>query len=330
MEFRKYSSIENLKASEIKAIKKHGYDNVEWIATEKVHGSNFSVTIYKDEYDDVKVVAGKRTAFLEENEKFNSYESVVEKYKKGFINLYEMIPKIDTEVVVRVYGELYGGAYPGYKNNMPAVQKGIYYAPYNDFIIFDISINGSYISYDMVVAYCSTVGLQYIRELARGKLDDLRTMSSEFESTIYELHGLEKVKDNFAEGYILKPNEPLYFPSKSRVILKNKHPKFSEKVHKKYHDVISDAFDVTDDIKNKIEIGLSYLNENRMNNVLSKLSDDEKTHQSKISGLLMKDALEDMFKDHQIELVGKEKKYIYTELRKVSDKLVFDVLLQNK
>lgn len=50
---------------------------------------------------------------------------------------------------VRIFGELFGGFYPGLETvgDCIRVQKGIYYAPYNEFILFDIKIGEKFLNF---------------------------------------------------------------------------------------------------------------------------------------------------------------------------------------
>lgn len=53
------------------------------------------------------------------------------------------------KTVVRIFGELFGGYYPtlGTEGKCVRVQKGIYYAPYNELIIFDIQVDDKFLNF---------------------------------------------------------------------------------------------------------------------------------------------------------------------------------------
>ena len=58
----------------------------------------------------------------------------------------------------------------------------------------------------------------------------LTTLDAEtFESTIYKKYGLNKVEGNFAEGYVIKPNDAIFIDG-ARFCLKVKNSKHLESV----------------------------------------------------------------------------------------------------
>ena len=64
-----------------------------------------------------------------------------------------------------------------------------------------------------------------------GKLMDLmKTLNAEtFESLIYLKHGLEKVENNFAEGFVMKPAVPQLLANGKPLSIKYKNSRFLEK-----------------------------------------------------------------------------------------------------
>ena len=75
MQFRKYSTIENTYlTSFLDKIKTEGYDQMEYVVQEKVHGSNVCIIT------DGKVIQlAKRTEIIEDEASFFSYKSITRK-----------------------------------------------------------------------------------------------------------------------------------------------------------------------------------------------------------------------------------------------------------
>lgn len=68
-----------------------------------------------------------------------------------------------------VYGELFGGMYPGLETPAPQthVQKGIYYSPTYEFFAFDIHDGHGYLDYDLAVKVFKEAGFFYAEPLFR-------------------------------------------------------------------------------------------------------------------------------------------------------------------
>ena len=76
------------------------------------------------------------------------------KYSKDAQHVFQELTKnMDDEerekAEVRIYAELYGGFYPGLgtEGDCIRVQKALYYAPYNDIIVFDIKCGSEFIDF---------------------------------------------------------------------------------------------------------------------------------------------------------------------------------------
>lgn len=85
-----------------------------WVALEKIHGANFSLTAWQDEGGGpVKVKLGKRSGYLEEHESFFGIQSQLElqrRLKEGARKVHGLLfERIADLSAVVVYGELFGG-----------------------------------------------------------------------------------------------------------------------------------------------------------------------------------------------------------------------------
>jgi Rnl2 family RNA ligase len=135
--FNKYHSIENIH----RVIDKLSIIESEtWIATEKIHGANFSATT-----DGKSVKYGKRSSYISGSglEIFHHAQLIVDKYNMSIIDIFHTIFSMNNEAAkslcyVQMFGEIFGGKYQGYKSNCKSVQKEVSYCPHIDFIVYDI------------------------------------------------------------------------------------------------------------------------------------------------------------------------------------------------
>ena len=281
MEFKKYSEIENTyRQKTIDLIKEGGLEGGEWEVSNKIHGANFSIW-----YDGDTVRFAKRTSLLEEGENFynvNSIKDRLETYAKSVWKKFRA-----TEIVI--YGELFGGSYPDIKSKTKAVQKGVYYSPELQFYAFDLKVNGRYIDTDQRVGVFNEAEVPYSPILLRGSFVDCLHVDPVFEDPTYEDFDLPKIENNLSEGVVIKPCEPKFFGNGSRVILKNKNPKFGEKKKKeKVKKVL--APEVEEQIANISQ----FITENRLKNVLSKIGEVTQ----KDFGKIIKEFNQDIFTDY--------------------------------
>ena len=366
--FVSYSDIENHHASKfIDAIKAETPDDEEWIATEKIHGCNVSVTLVNN-----MVVFGRRTAYLGD-EGFYQMKEIKERYTLSFHEFDKFVRErlqLSEKVVIRLYGEHFGGYYPGATVKSKPIQKGVCYTPGYELFIFDMAFDNEYHNYDDV---CALIGLfnvvrkhrmqgprahiRYVPVIHRGSLDKLLKLDTNVESEIYklcyepptmkskffvsdqdELVPLHPpaVKPNNIEGYVLKPVHPKRLDNAGpfrgkRAIIKLKSPKFLESSHSKEPrsntPLSADDLKVVESWKDRAK---SYINENRLNNVLSKLTDKDRENSAKVIGLLTSDAFADIKKDMlEAGINGQVCSSIKPELRQAATELVAPKTIRN-
>jgi Rnl2 family RNA ligase len=123
--FKKYSSIENHYQQEyIDKVLLVNDDSIEWVASEKVHGANFSFIVTPTK----EVVAAKRTSIIKASDNFyaSATKTVRNKYDTSAVKAFdllanEILPKKYSTLVqlkqVSIYGELFGGAYSNPKQS---------------------------------------------------------------------------------------------------------------------------------------------------------------------------------------------------------------------
>lgn len=321
MIFKTYNSIENAyQARVIEQIRMQGFGDEVFIVQEKVHGANFSFFT-----DGKEIKIAKRTAFIEKDEKFFNAHQMLERYRKNVIEVFQKVKAIypDVETVV-IYGELFGG---GYKHNevepvkdAVKVQKGIEYAPHNEFYAFDIKLNGiTYLDTEVVNQIFEETGFFYAKILFQGTLEEALKFPNVFNSKIPAWLGLPELENNMCEGTIVKTLKTKYFGNGARIILKNKNEKWVEKskMVKKEGKAVQKQFHFSEKAQEIWEEIQKYATANRLNNVVSKIGEFEPKMIGKVIGLFSQDILEDFQKDFPAAFTAIEKE----EQKRINKKL---------
>ncbi|WP_114820873.1 RNA ligase, Rnl2 family [Chryseobacterium sp. KLBC 52] len=321
MIFKTYNAIENAyQARVIEQIRMQGFGDEVFIVQEKVHGANFSFFT-----DGKEIKIAKRTAFIEKDEKFFNAHQILERYRKNVIEVFQKVKTIypDVETVV-IYGELFGGGYK-HKEVEPVkdavkVQKGIEYAPYNEFYAFDIKLNGiTYLDTEVVNQIFEETGFFYAKILFQGTLEEALKFPNVFNSKIPVWLGLPELEDNRCEGTIVKTLKTRYFGNGARIILKNKNEKWVEKskMVKKEGKTVQKQIHFSEKAQEIWEEIQKYATANRLNNVVSKIGEFEPKMIGKVIGLFSQDILEDFQKDFPAAFAAIEKE----EQKRINKKL---------
>lgn len=295
--FQYYSSIENTTNNKaLQTIREHVPSTILWVATEKIHGCNFSAITNGE-----TINWAKRSSYLKENEmkKFNNSHYIKEKYSENIKNL---IKVINNSQCVRIYGELCGGKYGDMKTSHPqnikGIQKEVQYSPDIEFIVFDIKVqdkelNWNFLCHNDVNKYCDMVGLKSVRIMHRGTLEQLLQLDPIFRTTIPSYFSLPHLENNMSEGYVFKPVHDITMNNDIRVILKHKNPYFSEKNIMKIRAITITQVD--ENVQDIVDIISMYVNINKINNVMSKHGNI--TNEKRKIGLIYQDVIEDAKKD---------------------------------
>ena len=301
MKFKKYSSIENTyRQRTINHIIQQGLSDGKWQVTEKIHGCNFSMWRNREEFK-----FAKRSSFTDGD--FYNCQEVVDKYKLNMHRLWQTI-RNNGGFEVTVFGELYG----------PGIQTGVYYSDEKDFAAFDIMVDGELLSPVATYNMCIAHRIPHVPVIGYFEFQEALKHSPEFNSI------LGNKEDNISEGVVIKPMSPKFFKNGGRVILKNKSKKFSEtngtQKPKKSNNVT-----LTEDTLKVVEVISTYINENRLRNVISKIGQVSQKEFAKVSGLLTQDAIQDYEKDlgtPLTDLLGDERKTAYKAIGNVSSMLL--------
>ncbi|WP_170234735.1 RNA ligase family protein [Chryseobacterium hagamense] len=328
MIFKTYNSIENAyQARVIEQITMQGFGDEVFIVQEKVHGANFSFFT-----DGKEIKIAKRTAFIEKEEKFFNARQVLELYKGKVIEAFGKVKSLYPEVeMVVIYGELFGG----YKHKAVdpvkdaiKVQKGIEYAPHNEFYAFDIKLNGTtYLDTEVINRIFEETGFFYAKTLFQGTLEEALDFPNAFNSRIPDWLGLPQLEDNRCEGTIIKTLKTRYFGNGARVILKNKNKKWIEKskVVRKQEKTVQKEIRFGEGSQRIWEELEQYVTVNRLNNVISKIGEFEPKMAGKVTGLFAQDILEDFGKDFP-EAFGSIEKEEQKRINKKLNAIVIDMV----
>ncbi len=280
MKFKKYSSLTNHYHTDFIQSTIDQYSDRLWYATEKIHGANFSFWC-----DGVDVKIARRTAFIEEDESFYECWSVFEKYKDKILALCKYMQDDESDLLsIAVYGELYGSG----------IQSGVDYIDTKDFMCFDIVMHyadqtEATLSFDLVEISCDTFDIPVVPVIGKGRLIDMLNLDNDLITTINPKDG------NTAEGLVIRPNVNIVDSRGSRVIIKSKNSKWSENKPRKVKKVVQ----FSEQDQAVFDLMCTYINENRLNNVLSKEQTD---NVPRIIGLLTQDALAEFKNDgHTID-----------------------------
>lgn len=307
--FKKYNSIENTYREEVlEQIQKHGYANQEFVVQEKVHGSNISFWTTDGE----SIHTAKRSGRIEEGEVFFNYERVLIDLKPKLLAIWQELRNEKSGIEqVTFFGEIFGGAYPHADvertKSAIKVQKGIYYSPNNHFYAFDILINTeTYLDVDQVNELFEKHNIVHAKTIFRGPLNECISYPNDFETAIPKAFNLPAITPNITEGVVIKPVTPLFFNNGSRVILKNKNEKWAENT--RFNKIIREEDEPTEKLLKLQEAIATYVTENRLNNVLSKIGAVTIKDFGKVIGMFNKDIITDFLKDYQDRVAELEKK----------------------
>lgn len=184
-----------------------------WMVTEKVHGSNFCLSS-----NGSAVRCAKRNAWLpmDGDEDYYDCGDVVKKYAPLVTALHGQIKaKLGNAAaggVVWVYGELFGGYYPGAGGSEDAaIQREILYCAHVDWIVFDVAWSATgngkdavFLQYSCMYDQCKAVGLPCSAPLFSGSMTECMHYKPHFASTIPGRFGLPITTSNVAEGVVIR------------------------------------------------------------------------------------------------------------------------------
>ena len=323
-QFTKFPSLENtFRQKEIDKILTMEIQD-KWVVTEKVHGANFSFWVYKDlETKEINIKCAKRSGWIEEDEKFFNYKSVLEKYRPMLEKLRD--DQLDDFVI---YGEMYGGN----------IQSRMCYKLEQDFVAFDmlrINEDGS-LSLPLRKLKVLTLDEYYNIPVVPligvyDTFEEALAVEESFTSKLIRQGFDGKDIHKEAEGIVIEPDTAVYEPNGSRVYLKKKTKRFLEKGGKPNIKHKSPVV-LQESVQSKLDEALVFLNHNRFESVVSKIGEVSIKDIGKVMGLLTQDIVVDMEKDLEqsvefwFETKG-EKQLFMKNLQKVVQDFIKPILL---
>lgn len=199
----------------------------EVIITEKIHGSHMRIGLI----DGVVHVGGRRLEFTDIRPDT--------KDGLGFVSwvlhtgLDEKVRTACAGHNIIFHGEWHGSGTPA--KGWPQVQKGIRYFAGNDFRIFDVRLEGTFVPFTEIEPWAAKLGLGTMPVLYRGApsqetFDGLIDHVSE----LGRLHGFTD-PENTMEGMVIRPPTTQWNPGHERVMAKYKLGKWAERASEQKH-----------------------------------------------------------------------------------------------
>lgn len=199
----------------------------EVVITEKIHGSGMRIGLI----DGCVRLGGRRLEF----------QSISPRSKdgQGFVSwvfetgLDKKIAETFQNHNIVFYGEWHGSGTP--QKGWPQIQKGIRYIKGNDFRIFDVRLDGKYVSQDQISEFAAKIGLKTMPVLYRG-IPDGKIFDS-FIDTPSRLGAENGIVDpeNTMEGIVIRPVEFLWEENHEPVMAKHKVGKWAERASAQSH-----------------------------------------------------------------------------------------------
>ena len=138
---RPYNSLEQLRLSQMSTLLETYTRDV--IVMEKIHGSNIQFTFtWNGTTWDYQI--GSRKRWVSNDEKFNNVQKILRELLPNLLALCDELRNDEEDVVIRFYGEVFGGKYGGETAPGAIVtQREVNYCSHNDVAFFDIVRNGT-------------------------------------------------------------------------------------------------------------------------------------------------------------------------------------------
>jgi Rnl2 family RNA ligase len=275
-----------------------------WVATEKIHGTNMGVVLRRRSgEDDVTMTFARRTGLLPAG--FNHFGHVAVDFTnlKGLYAaaVAKAIPVgIAGDPIVTVYGELYGGHWPGVEGPANAarekpVQQRLWYRPDIAFSVFDISVVAGggpdsdsaapplFLDFEDVAAMCDALRVPRVRECFRGGFQEAVAWAKAHaaDDVVPHAEGLPALPPgtNPGEGWVVRTVRETRLPKGGgRALVKVKNPTFDVDINMSKHgpklvDKHASRREVAGD--KGPEPGLEYVTDCRAGSVVGKVGRDQ-------------------------------------------------------
>jgi Rnl2 family RNA ligase len=286
-------------------------ENVDWIVTEKIHGANYSLWT-----NGVGVEPGRRGGFITDETNFFRSMAIRVKYEDRVRSLFKEFPGATTVVV---FGELFGGSYPGYAKTVPAIQKGVNYCPGHEFYAFDILVDGLYVDYSRTREIFTQYDFIHGNIEFRGGFEQALAYShahNKDPSNIPKMLGFDPTPNNVREGNVIRPNRTFFMTEGSRAILKDKNSIFMERSSAKNTKTKRDDT-LTEEEQKELELVLSFVTEARLSNVLSKFGIPAKKDINELVKQLCEDSIDEYQHETNKSVLPISRRHVLAHSRKL-------------
>lgn len=314
--FKKYNSIENHYRDVFLRKIRQTVGEVEWIVTEKIHGTNLSFLC-----DGNTVQVCKRSGPIGSDKEsasgFFRADIALDKYGPAVLSLFRHMSETNPSLTsIQIFGEWAGGGANGTKR----IQKEVFYCEEPEFFAFDVAFSDAggtkYLSWDEMTwllrgsfLFPPTIKRTY-------SFDDALATENKFNSVVPLFFGQAPQFENIVEGVVIKPNEPIFLACGSRVILKSKNDKFKEKDSTKKEKLV---VEFSTELNHALNLAESLMTEARVNNVISKIGADLKPNV--YIGPFAQDVVDDLFKeldDEDVILSDDDKKLLKKNIARIA------------
>lgn len=299
MEFTKFQSLVNENPKSIFPILNSHIADLECVATEKIHGANFSVYISSE-----GVRFASRSQVLPENTNFMNCQRVftperIEELKEMYSKHQEAQVEINRGFVYRFIGEIFGGHDA---DGIKPVQRDIRYDGDIQFRVFAIQVfhpkqeGVRHIPYTGVLSVCADYGFETVPVLGVGKLGDLYKMDPSAQSALASKAGVIR------EGICFRvENEEEMFGMP--LIIKKRSPDFLEN-----KGVASEkkAFTLSNDMAELLQTLRAMVTPQRVSNVNSHHGFDNIKAFPDLHRAVMEDMIKDAMTDCGVDLTHKD------------------------
>lgn len=318
MDFKKYNSINNsfnIKTLEDLRTRNISFflKDVEFEITEKIDGANFSILIENGE-----TVLAKRTSILKETEKFYDFQNTFS--QDLYIPIFECLNKLSKEFgKVQLYGEYFGGK----------INKRVFYGEGKRFLWFTLKINDEMVETkranellkDIMSFKVPVIGTEVLKTSETIE-DFLSRIDIDFRSKVTP--ALYK-EDNLCEGVVIVPTDFVPMFGDNFFAIKKKNAKFIDREQKKR---IKTEIVLPDEVQDALDVICSFVNENRTNDLMSKMGDLESTNDlPKYAKAYMADVKNDFELSNNELMLNFEKKWV-TFVYKSCNSYIFKELVR--
>lgn len=293
--FRPYGSISKRAASFRKLASTHT-----WVATEKLHGTNLAVVLRGGG----TMEFARRNGMLKPGECHFGHSTVNWEPVRALYPAVVASRGADEGATVTVYGELYGGHWPGVDPGpKKPVQLNLWYRPDIAFRVFDIALGSQFLDFEVVCDLCDAAGVPRVTIAGpSGPLPEVLAWAQAHASDDVvppaEL-GLPPIAPgkNPGEGWVLRTTREARLESGGRALVKVKNPAFDIDIGKsKARRTKEDR--VPSKPKPKPEVpGLRYVTSARAGSVMGKMAQETAPNLASLAQALLADVIGDALED---------------------------------